>query len=156
MKTFLISAVPDRDNWCETDQNYYSHMLEEVERHDDAPIQVFDTYISAEDSEHALDMWHSNWPITCLDNWDIDCNEMNPEPRKLLRLQDEFDNGEAEHFTNYDYLTQLVDNGRPSVFKEFIKEINTEGLITFISVTDIRYLFRQYVLAEILKRTGEV
>lgn len=56
--------------------------------------------------------------------------------KKRFELQDEFDKSQDEngynHFTHYDYLLQVIGNGQMSAFKSHLKEITSEGLLTFL------------------------
>lgn len=66
-------------------------------------------------------------------------------------LTDEFDQFDPEHFTHYDYLCQLVDNGQPSAFIEHIKTLTNESVLTLYKIVpDGTYKTR--VRAEILER----
>lgn len=59
--------------------------------------------------------------------------------KKRYSLGDEFDNSSAvngyNHFTHYDYLLQLIDNGQLGAFKDHIKEITNKGLLIFLPRT---------------------
>lgn len=48
------------------------------------------------------------------------------------RLWDEFCNDDIDHFSNYDYLLQVCDNGQWGPMKEFIKGIQSKDLLTMI------------------------
>lgn len=47
----------------------------------------------------------------------------------MLTLQCEHDNNEPEHFTVLDYILQLAENGRYSVIEEYIKDLDTKGVL---------------------------
>lgn len=74
---------------------------------------------------------------------------------KKYFLDDEFDNDDINHFTHYDYLNQLVENGQHSAFKEHIKEITGSSLLRYYLVMEGSVTFKNHVTDEILKRMGE-
>jgi hypothetical protein len=67
----------------------------------------------------------------------------------MKTLQQELYNDEPEHFTNYDYIIQLIDNGQYSVLKDFLKEIDNVGLINLVRN---RMKGEKYFADEILRR----
>ena len=73
-----------------------------------------------------------------------------------LKLHDEFCNDDINHFTNYDYFLQLVDNGQFSALKEFISEIDTKGLLNLIRYNDFKEIVMTYLETEIINRCDSV
>lgn len=72
---------------------------------------------------------------------------------KRKRLHEEFYNDEPEHFTNYDYILQLVENGQLSTFKEFIKEIVAMDLLNILTNnSEIKDTYLFHIKEEILER----
>lgn len=70
-------------------------------------------------------------------------------------LEHEFDNGDINHFTNYDYILQLCENGQSAAFKEFIKGIPSKEILTLLrdNEYDINSDYRMEILtSEILSR----
>lgn len=53
----------------------------------------------------------------------------------MKELQDEFDNSELNHFTNFDYFQQLVANGRFSAMREFIKDLSVIALLRLFKLS---------------------
>ena len=90
LKQFVVSAIPNTKTWCDEDCNYYSHLLNKAEQDDGSILLVFNHYYSAENEEKALDLFHVEWPIKCLDDWEIECNEMNPEIATCPNCQTRF------------------------------------------------------------------
>lgn len=70
----------------------------------------------------------------------------------MKTLEQEFYNDDPEHFTNYDYVIQLIDNGQWSVLKEFLKELENKALVTLIRN---RMKGEAHFSDEILRRLGE-
>lgn len=75
--------------------------------------------------------------------------------KKLHKLSDEFDNGEIEHFTHYDYLMQVINNGQPTALKEHVEEIQTRSLLVFFDRAEMTETYREIIRLEIIKRTGD-
>jgi len=74
-KQFVVAATPNQETWCEQDADYYGDYLE-------GETPSYCVYYFAYTSEEALDRFHREWPIKCLDDWEIDAFEMNPEVKK--------------------------------------------------------------------------
>lgn len=74
---------------------------------------------------------------------------------KLHTLSDEFDNGEINHFTHYDYMLQVVHNGQPSALRDHVKQMRVASLIKFIDRTELSEVYRNIIRDEIIKRAGE-
>lgn len=70
---------------------------------------------------------------------------------KRFNLSDEFDNGDINHFTHYDYLCQLIENGQPSAFAEHLKQITNDGLIRLLKIVKVN-IFISYTEDEIYTR----
>lgn len=67
------------------------------------------------------------------------------------KLQDQFDNGDINHFTYYDYLLQCIENGQTTSFKSTLKELENKELLTFLPLAgELRWT--NLVGAEILER----
>lgn len=66
-------------------------------------------------------------------------------------LTDEFDNDQPEHFTHYDYLLQVIVNGQPSAFREHIKKLSNDALVTLLTIVEGQ-TYKNYVSKEILER----
>jgi hypothetical protein len=79
----------------------------------------------------------------------------NLKPKKLkvknnmFELKDEFDNGHYDHFTHYDYLVQLVNNGQPSEFRKHLEGMSNRALV---SIGLLKMPYSKYLNEEILKR----
>lgn len=73
----------------------------------------------------------------------------------MKELHQEFHNQDPEHFTNYDYILQLSDNGQYSPFKEFIKELSSNALLTLIKNNkhELKTAFYDQLSDELLSRT---
>lgn len=72
----------------------------------------------------------------------------------MKTLQCEFDNNQPEHFTNLDYILQLGENGRYGPLEEFVKGIETKGLLhLFKYYNQFGTWFFNIMEAEILNRT---
>ncbi len=68
-------------------------------------------------------------------------------------LQDEFDNGELNHFSHYDYLLQVIHNGQGSAFKDHLSEMSNNALVTFLElIPHESKRFHDIVKDEIKKR----
>jgi len=70
---------------------------------------------------------------------------------KLFKLHDDFDNGEINHFTHYDYMNQLIENGQMNEFKSHIKKLDNGGVISLANNVD-GYPYLNAVRDEILRR----
>jgi hypothetical protein len=72
----------------------------------------------------------------------------------MYELTDEFDNEELNHFTHYDYLLQLIENGQFSAFKEHIKELSNEAVVKCLEVFYQGYSsgYKNMIRDEILRR----
>jgi hypothetical protein len=71
------------------------------------------------------------------------------------QLHDEFDNGEPEHFTNYDYVLQVSENGQLSAFKLFIKQLDHEALVHLAVHQEFNHSMLEELRAEILRRMNK-
>lgn len=77
---------------------------------------------------------------------------------KKSNLNDQFDNDDLNHFTHYDYLLQLIDNGQYSAFKYHLREISTKSLLRFLRFLEImptEQTYKETVEEEILERMKE-
>jgi hypothetical protein len=74
--------------------------------------------------------------------------------KKLFSLSDDFDSKETfNHFTHYDYLEQLIENGQPSAFKDHLEKIKNESLLKFLKINEnTPALYVNLLNDEILKR----
>lgn len=70
-------------------------------------------------------------------------------------LTEEFDNDEPEHFTHYDYLLQLIENGQFSAFSEHLKTLKNSALVRFFEIMPDKKSFKLLVSEEIILRIGE-
>ena len=77
LKQFVVTAVPNQKTWHPVDKEYF----------EDALINgAIIEYYNCETDEKALDIFHSSEPIKCLDDWEIEANEMNPEISSELKI----------------------------------------------------------------------
>jgi len=76
----------------------------------------------------------------------------------MKKLQDEFDNGEAEHFSYYDYILQCGINGNWTSLKETLKELSNESILRLFTnnQNELRTVGVNCVEDEILKRMNHV
>lgn len=74
---------------------------------------------------------------------------------KTHDLQTEFDNEDENHFTHYDYLLQLIENGQFSSFTEHLKELKNSALVRFFEIMPDKKSFKLIVSEELLIRMGE-
>ena len=70
----------------------------------------------------------------------------------LKELEREFCKNDEESFTNYDYLMQLIDNGRLSVFKEFIQKLSHKALMELFKIPWMKSIYKNEVELVILNR----
>jgi hypothetical protein len=70
----------------------------------------------------------------------------------MHKLNDPFDTDQAEHFTHYDYLLQVIENGQGSALRDHIKVITNKSLIRFYEIMPNFPAYRKIVQDEILKR----
>lgn len=68
-----------------------------------------------------------------------------------MKLTDEFDNDDINHFTVYDYILQVVENGQLSSFKETIKKLDDDQLVTLLEILE-KGLYKSFTSQEIVKR----
>ncbi len=68
-----------------------------------------------------------------------------------FKLTDEFDNGGYDHFTHYDYLKQLIENGQLGAFKDHLKEMSNEALVSLANNIE-GYSYQNNVRVELLNR----
>lgn len=73
-----------------------------------------------------------------------------PTDNRLYELSEEFDNDDINHFTHYDYLLQVIENGQPSAFRAHIKTISKKSLLQFLQIMPQRATYKTIVLDEIL------
>ena len=71
---------------------------------------------------------------------------------KKFELQDEFDNGDINHFTHYDYLLQLYENGQASEFRNHLTKLSNEAVVDFLKIKPKDLTSTQWVRNEILSR----
>jgi hypothetical protein len=71
-----------------------------------------------------------------------------------IKLHDEFNNNEINHFSNYDYILQLNTNGQFSPYKEFLKELDNNSLLILAihHGGELKDIFYKELKNEILKR----
>ncbi|MBF31818.1 MAG: hypothetical protein Unbinned1322contig1000_10 [Prokaryotic dsDNA virus sp.] len=72
----------------------------------------------------------------------------------MKNLQSEFDNGELEHFTYYDYVKQVSTNGIWSSLKTTLEELDDKSLIILLTNNqdELRSTGTLYVADEIMER----
>lgn len=72
----------------------------------------------------------------------------------MKNLQSEFDDGQAEHFTYYDYIIQVCTNGIWSSLKTTLQELEDTALITLLinNQNELRSTGTLYVADEIMER----
>jgi hypothetical protein len=66
-------------------------------------------------------------------------------------LEDVFDNGGYDHFTHFDYLKQLIENGQLGAFKDHLKEMSNEALVSLANNVE-GYSYQNNVKVELLNR----
>ena len=85
-KEFIVCATPNQRTWCAVDRDEYIDSLEGSEGGE----VHFIRYFTCDTSEEALDIFHEIYPIKCLDDWEIEVDEMNPtieEPKRKCKVK---------------------------------------------------------------------